>query len=142
MIAAWRKVRGFEGRAHVGTWLYRVATNAAIDEVRRKARRPAPSGDMAPRRTEWAAVEDAVSDRMAVDWAMTTLPPQFRAAEPVLVRALLLVGFPGLGAVAGAFMRFQGRGARLFGVTLGVFFAGLLLMVLYAYWVYGLLAAL
>ncbi|MBX6385452.1 MAG: sigma-70 family RNA polymerase sigma factor [Microbispora sp.] len=80
LIAAWRHVRNFEGRAHIGTWLYRVATNAAIDEVRRKARRPAPSGDMAPRRTDSSAVEDTVSDRMAVDWAMAKLPPQFRAA--------------------------------------------------------------
>ncbi|WP_328708411.1 sigma-70 family RNA polymerase sigma factor [Microbispora hainanensis] len=80
LIAAWRHIRNFEGRAHIGTWLYRVATNAAIDEVRRKARRPAPSGDMVPRLGDSSPLEDAVSDRMAVDWAMAKIPPQFRAA--------------------------------------------------------------
>ncbi|MFC0863368.1 RNA polymerase sigma factor [Sphaerimonospora cavernae] len=80
LIAAWRHIRDFEGRAHIGTWLYRVATNAAIDEVRRKARRPAPSGEMVLRRTDSSPLEDAVSDRMTVDWAMAKLPPQFRAA--------------------------------------------------------------
>ena len=80
LIAAWRHIRDFKGEAHIGTWLYRVATNAAIDEVRRKARRAAPSGEMGLRHTDSSPVEDAVSDRMAVDWAMAKLPPQFRAA--------------------------------------------------------------
>lgn len=79
LIAAWRHIRGFEGRALVGTWLYRVATNAAVDEARRKSRRPAPSGEMSLRRTDSSPLEDIVSDRMAVDWAMAKLPPQFRA---------------------------------------------------------------
>jgi len=80
LIAAWRSIGDFEGRAHIGTWLYRVATNAAIDEVRRRSRRPAPSGEPLVRGDGAPSPEETVSDRMAVDWAMSQLAPQFRAA--------------------------------------------------------------
>ena len=36
-LSAFRNVRGFQGRAAVGTWLYRVTTNAALNAVRRPA---------------------------------------------------------------------------------------------------------
>ncbi|MEV7010279.1 hypothetical protein [Streptosporangium sp. NPDC051022] len=52
----------------------------------------------------------------------------------LLVPVLVLVGLPPLGALAGTFTRFSGRGGRLFGIMLGVFVAALLLMVLLAFW--------
>ena len=42
MIAVARGIDRFDRRAAFTTWLYRVATNAALDEGRRKARRPRP----------------------------------------------------------------------------------------------------
>jgi RNA polymerase sigma-70 factor (ECF subfamily) len=45
-LRAWRSRDEFEGRSSPRTWLYRVATNACLDTLRRDARRavPAPSG--------------------------------------------------------------------------------------------------
>jgi RNA polymerase sigma-70 factor (ECF subfamily) len=45
-LRAWRSRADFEGRSSPRTWLYRVATNACLDTLRRDARRavPAPSG--------------------------------------------------------------------------------------------------
>ncbi|WP_031523692.1 RNA polymerase subunit sigma-70 [Streptomyces sp. NRRL F-5123] len=40
LLKAWRDRSGFEGRAAVRTWLYRIATNVCIDHLRRTGRRP------------------------------------------------------------------------------------------------------
>src|SRR6202044_2313393 len=47
-LRAWRSFDGFEGRASVRTWLYRIATNACLTAIERRARRPLPSGVGAP----------------------------------------------------------------------------------------------
>jgi RNA polymerase sigma-70 factor (ECF subfamily) len=41
LLAAWRGLRGYEGRASVRTWLYRIATNRCLNALRDGARRPA-----------------------------------------------------------------------------------------------------
>jgi RNA polymerase sigma-70 factor, ECF subfamily len=47
-LRAWRSYDGFEGRASVRTWLYRIATNACLTAIERRGRRPLPSGLGAP----------------------------------------------------------------------------------------------
>ena len=47
-LRAWRSFGGFEGRASVRTWLYRIATNACLTALERRARRPLPAGLGAP----------------------------------------------------------------------------------------------
>ncbi|MFI7448688.1 sigma-70 family RNA polymerase sigma factor [Nonomuraea sp. NPDC049714] len=40
LLAAWRGIGGFEERASVRTWLYRIATNRCLNALRSGARRP------------------------------------------------------------------------------------------------------
>src|SRR4030095_2005710 len=43
-LRAWAKRESFEGRASLGTWLYRIATNACLDFLeKRRARMPTPT---------------------------------------------------------------------------------------------------
>jgi RNA polymerase sigma-70 factor (ECF subfamily) len=40
LVAAIRALGRFDGRSSFGTWIYRIATNTCIDEMRRRRRRP------------------------------------------------------------------------------------------------------
>ena len=40
LLRAWRGLERFERRSSVNTWLYRIATNACLDELERRPRRP------------------------------------------------------------------------------------------------------
>ena len=42
LLRAWRALERFEPRAQIQTWLYRIATNACLDELERRPRRPEP----------------------------------------------------------------------------------------------------
>ena len=86
LLAIVRGLHRFDGRAAFGTWAYRVATNACLDELRRLRRVPdpgLPEVEHAPRggRPE---VDDRVSDRLDLDGALADLAPEFRA--PVVLR--------------------------------------------------------
>ena len=58
LLAAWRGMGGFEGRASVRTWLYRIATNRCLNALRSASRRPAKEwnfpGLNRPSRPGWA----------------------------------------------------------------------------------------
>ena len=41
LLAAWRGLDGFEGRASFRSWLYRIATNRCLNALRDRSRRPA-----------------------------------------------------------------------------------------------------
>jgi RNA polymerase sigma-70 factor (ECF subfamily) len=81
MIAIARGIARFDGRSAFTTWMYRVATNAALDELRRRKRRPVAVENAG---SEVALAEPAVdalvSDRVDVDAALAALPVEFRAA--------------------------------------------------------------
>ncbi len=58
-LRAYRQLGGFESRANFGTWLYRIAVNCSLDQLRRRPRRieeqpaadpddPPPDPDPAP----------------------------------------------------------------------------------------------
>ncbi len=42
LLRAWRALDRFEPRVQFQTWLYRIATNACLDELERRPRRPEP----------------------------------------------------------------------------------------------------
>src|SRR6266540_566347 len=56
LVAAWRGLSGYEGRASVRAWLYRIATNRCLNALRDGQRRPKPvptfaAGVLAPEPT-------------------------------------------------------------------------------------------
>jgi RNA polymerase sigma-70 factor (TIGR02960 family) len=46
LLAAWQGLGGFEGRASIRTWLYRIATNRCLNALRSASRRPARAWDV------------------------------------------------------------------------------------------------
>jgi RNA polymerase sigma-70 factor, ECF subfamily len=114
LLAAWRGLEAFEGRASVRAWLYRIATNRCLDALRARSRRPREVQVMAEmpeptRRTEpiWlepypdvlledipdrsagpaARYEARESIELAFIVALQHLPPRQRAA--LLLRDVL-----------------------------------------------------
>jgi RNA polymerase sigma-70 factor (ECF subfamily) len=85
-----RKIGSFDGRSKFSTWAYRVATNAALDESRRRARRPLPSeslpessghpGHATAGHSGTEASDAGLADRLDVDAALAHLTPEYRAA--------------------------------------------------------------
>ncbi|GEL24888.1 RNA polymerase sigma factor [Pseudonocardia sulfidoxydans NBRC 16205] len=78
LTAAWRHLPTFRGDARFGTWLHRIAANAALKLVTRRREAPVE---------EAPEVVDAGSDfalgiveRDALDAALALIPPDFRAA--------------------------------------------------------------
>lgn len=92
MIAIARGITRFDGRSAFTTWLYRVATNAALDELRRARRRPDPVDVSAvDHAVPGPALDSSVSDRVDVDAALATIPSEFRVA--VVLRDLCDLGY-------------------------------------------------
>lgn len=76
LIAVVRGLPRFDGRSAFSTWVYRVATNACLDELRRRRRRPIPAERIEATSTSTADPDD----RMDIEAALRTLPIEFRAA--------------------------------------------------------------
>ena len=86
MISIVRALDRFDGRSAFSTWIYRIATNAALDELRRRNRRPGlhvvRDDESAPEVVDPAAEQryEGVVDRQAIDDALDGLAEDFRAA--------------------------------------------------------------
>ena len=86
MIRVVKGLHSFDGRSAFGTWVYRIASNTALDELRKRRRRPLlhvvddhgevpdVADTMAERRV------DAIADRLSLDDAIAGLPDDFRTA--------------------------------------------------------------
>jgi RNA polymerase sigma-70 factor (ECF subfamily) len=90
LMAVVRGIQRFDRRSRFSTWVYRIAVNASIDELRRRSRRPVPVLDPVAEAgagsDDGGTCEDAVADRVDVDGALMRLPVEFRA--PVVLRDL------------------------------------------------------
>lgn len=84
LIAISRGISRFDRRASFATWSYRVATNACLDELRRRQRRTATSlpDELAGGRHD--PVSDQVTARLDLDSALERVPEEFRV--PVVLR--------------------------------------------------------
>ena len=86
MIRVVRNIDRFDGRSAFGTWVYRIATNTALDELRKRKRRPQlhvvdDEGGERDLADEFADRHiDDVADRITIDAALAELPDEFRAA--------------------------------------------------------------
>jgi RNA polymerase sigma-70 factor (ECF subfamily) len=86
LLAVVRGIGRFDGRAAFTTWLYRVATNAALDELRRRRRRPRPDDgvaeivDAVPAGGPTTSPSEAVVERTRLTEALAALPLEFRTA--------------------------------------------------------------
>ena len=61
LLRAWRSLSGFEGRSSVRSWLYAIATNAALDVTRQRSRRELPVG-FGPAGTGWDDMNPSQAD--------------------------------------------------------------------------------
>jgi len=91
LIAIVRGLSRYDGRAAFGTWAYRVATNACLDELRRRKRRPSPGLDHVPEAATDHDPADMAAATVDVDAALATLSPEFRAA--VVLRDLCALDY-------------------------------------------------
>ena len=48
MIRAWKAYDRFDGRASLKSWLYRIATNVCLDELKSRGRRALPIEEGSP----------------------------------------------------------------------------------------------
>ena len=88
LIAIVRGLPRFDGRSNLSTWIYRIATNAAIDEIRRVRRAPS-SADPAvitanerpnPGSDATADLADHLDQSSTVAAALAKVPHDFRVA--------------------------------------------------------------
>ena len=121
MIAVARGIGRFDGRSSFTTWLYRVATNAALDEGRRKSRRPVPVEELPEPAGGGSSVESRVSARIDVDTALQSVPEEFRVA--VVLRDLCDLDYAEIAAVLdippGTVRSRIARGRRVLAEVLG-----------------------
>lgn len=107
MIAVVRGLPRFDGRSRFSTWVYRIATNSCLDELRRRRRRPVvglpehdgvqmeiPADDGRGDR-----MADQVADRMLIDRGLAELAEEFRAA--VVLRDLCQLDYAEISEVLG-----------------------------------------
>jgi len=85
LIKIVRSLPRFDGRSSFGTWAYRIATNASLDELRKRQRRPAlhvVGEDDRPETVDPTAdrYTESFSDRLVLDDALERLPEDLRLA--------------------------------------------------------------
>tara|TARA_B100001559_G_scaffold103230_2_gene86786 strand:+ start:7721 stop:8290 length:570 start_codon:yes stop_codon:yes gene_type:complete len=85
LISIARGLPSFRRTSKLSTWIYRITTNAALDELRKQKRRPIPVDevDYLPNETTFQ-LEDAVVSSLDIKAALDRLPEEFRT--PIVLR--------------------------------------------------------
>lgn len=80
MVAIARALPRFDNRSKFTTWVFRIATNAAIDEVRRTGRRARPTDDEVLSSVTPAVgdVADGVISQIDLETALEQVTPEYR----------------------------------------------------------------
>ena len=119
LIQIARSIDTFDGRSSVNTWVYRIATNAALDELRRRNRRPLSL--VGHHDVEVPDATALIDDRDEMSTALRAIPEEFRVA--VVLRDIAdldydeiaeVLGVPG-GTVRSRIARGRGRLADILG---------------------------
>ena len=100
MMSIVRHLDRYDGTAAFSTWVYRIATNAALDELRRRSRRPIPVDEL--HEVVHLGVGDTasrVAQRLEVDAALALLPTDYRVA--VTLRDLCDLDYAEIASVLG-----------------------------------------
>src|SRR5512139_2924409 len=93
LVRAWRALEGFDGRASLRTWLYRIATNVCLDALADRGRRERPVA-MGPPGT----VHDELLERPRTHWLepipdVQALPADGDPAEQAVLRHSIRLAF-------------------------------------------------
>lgn len=109
LIAIVRGLPRFDGRSAFGTWAYRVAANASLDELRRRRRRPAtadhahdgPHAEVADPSADRTidSIAARLTDGPALEAALRRLPDDFRT--PVVLRDVADLDYSEIASVLG-----------------------------------------
>jgi RNA polymerase sigma-70 factor (ECF subfamily) len=99
LVAIVKGLPRYDGRAAFTTWAHRVATNACIDELRRRNRRPVAGLPEVEREPVGPApgTAETVADRLDLDDALAALPEEFRL--PVVLRDVGGLDYAAIGEV-------------------------------------------
>src|SRR5262249_21126633 len=66
ILRAWRSLQQFDQRSSLRTWLYRIATNVCLGELKNRARRARPIDEGRP--SSGAPQPEALVQRPRTDW--------------------------------------------------------------------------
>jgi RNA polymerase sigma-70 factor (ECF subfamily) len=114
-LAVYRKIGDFDGRAAFSTWLYRVASNAALMKLRGRRSEPhlsieeegpafAPDGHFARPVADWSELPEdqllSAERRRVLEQAIDALPPDYKAV--VVLRDVEGLSNPEVAEILGA----------------------------------------
>lgn len=84
LLAIVRGLPRFDGRSTFRTWSYRVATNACLDELRRRKRRPIAVEEIPEEASDEPGHDDRLADHLTLTSALDELAEDFRV--PIVLR--------------------------------------------------------
>ncbi len=87
LLAIVRGISRFDNRSKFSTWAYRVATNACLDELRRRKRRPLPSDSVSDTPATSQSHDAQTTDRLVLTVALDQLAEDFRL--PLVLRDIV-----------------------------------------------------